>query len=149
MIEHLLLPLSRYVGNHGHLWPRDYKQVNKLIKTSIMDAHLLLPRRYLGNHAHLWPRDFKLIFIMVVNLFSLIGTCPFRNHRHLWSRYFKLINKCVYSLVSLLPATATTNREYLNSAREYLNPVGEIKVHTQLIFLILKPEPPCNIPTIV
>ena len=58
---------------------------------------------------------------MVVHLLLLSRYVD--NHGHLWSRDFKLTNKCVYSLDSLLPTTAvTTNREYLNSARETLDP---------------------------
>ena len=33
MIEHFLL-LSRYIGNHGHLWPRDFKQANECFYSS-------------------------------------------------------------------------------------------------------------------
>ena len=75
---------------------------------------------------------------------------------NLRSRDFKLTNKCVYPLDSLLltTTTAVTNRECLNSAattRFYkqrmpqLKLVGEIKVHTQIYFFILKLKPQCNI----
>ena len=33
MIEHFLL-FSRYIGNHGHLWPRDFKQANEWFYSS-------------------------------------------------------------------------------------------------------------------
>ena len=89
-----------------------------------MVEHYLLFSRYIGNHGHLWPRDFKQA------------------------------NECFYPSISLLPTTAVTNREYLNSAattRFYkqrmpqLKLVGEIKVHTQIYFFILKLKPQNNI----
>ena len=117
MVAHLLL-LSRKVGSHGMI-------------------------AYLCNH-HLWSREFKMVVHLV-----LLSTCRLRNHAHLRSRDFKLTNKCVLSPDSFLLTTAVTNRECLNSAattRFYvLKLVGEIKVHTQIYFFILKLKPLCSI----
>ena len=38
MIEHFLL-FSRYIGNHGHLWPRDFKQVNEWFYSSLFSYY--------------------------------------------------------------------------------------------------------------
>jgi hypothetical protein len=48
MIEHFLL-FSRYIGNHGHLWPRDFKQVNEWFYSS---ADPLLPTTAVTNRAY-------------------------------------------------------------------------------------------------
>ena len=156
MVGHTFSLLSRYVGPHGmiaylcnhHLWSREFKL------TFIMVVHLVLlstcrPR----NHAHLRSRDFKLTIIMIEHLLLLSRYVGNRGP-NLRSRDFKLTNKCVLSSDSFLPTTAVTNREYLYSAattRFYkqrmpqLKLVGEIKVHTQIYFFILKLKPQCNI----
>ena len=38
MIEHFLL-FSRYIGNHGHLWPRDFKQVDEWFYSSLFSYY--------------------------------------------------------------------------------------------------------------
>ena len=48
MIEHFLL-FSRYIGNHGHLWPRDFKQANECFYPSIS----LLPTTAVTNREYL------------------------------------------------------------------------------------------------
>ena len=49
MIEHFLL-FSRYIGNHGHLWPRDFKQANECFYSSADPILLTTARKIKGLH---------------------------------------------------------------------------------------------------
>ena len=52
MVEHYLL-FSRYIGNHGHLWPRDFKQANECFYPldSLLPTTAVTNREYLNSAA--------------------------------------------------------------------------------------------------